>query len=131
METKRNFKYQRCNEPVFLFLDLWNSEMIQNHSVQFNTVFEFEATAVMHKDTNVLQPCELSFQMKQEVNGGRPEEIGSLTINLSEFANTPNVIKRFLLQNSKINSVMRLTLNLTLIKGDPIYKVYDFWLFTS
>ncbi|KAI9349084.1 hypothetical protein BDR26DRAFT_891902 [Obelidium mucronatum] len=69
-----------------------------------------------------LLPCELLLVVKQvalnaechlqEANGGRgAENVGSVTINLSELANqTHPTVKRYLLQESKVNSTLKVFL---------------------
>ncbi|KAJ3011014.1 UNVERIFIED_CONTAM: hypothetical protein HDU68_001865 [Siphonaria sp. JEL0065] len=66
-----------------------------------------------------LLPCELLLVVKQEANGGRgAENVGSVTINLSELANQSQpTVKRYLLQESKVNSTLKVTISMKLTKG--------------
>ncbi|KAJ3072455.1 hypothetical protein HK102_006229, partial [Quaeritorhiza haematococci] len=82
-----------------------------------------DATIVIGKD-GVLLPCEVLIHFKQEVNGGRAEDVGMVSVNLAEFASSRSTTKRYLLQESRLNSVVRVTMNMKLVKGDPVsYKV--------
>ncbi|KAJ3073427.1 hypothetical protein HDU98_001548 [Podochytrium sp. JEL0797] len=72
-----------------------------------------------------LLPCELVLVIKQELNGGRgAETVGSVTINLSPLVSPHGgavvpVVKRYLLQEAKVNSTLKVTIALKLIKGLP------------
>ncbi|KAJ3415010.1 hypothetical protein HDV05_005655 [Chytridiales sp. JEL 0842] len=94
-----------------------------DHTVSWNASFEFDTTISIGKD-NVLLPAELILYVKQEVNGGRSsEDIGMVTINLAEFAGSRSTSKRFLLQQARVNSIVKVVINMRLIKGDPMYIV--------
>ncbi|KAI9352512.1 EEIG1/EHBP1 N-terminal domain-containing protein, partial [Zopfochytrium polystomum] len=93
---------------------------VSDHVVTWNSSAVFEAGMYVGKD-NVLQQCELQIQ---EVNGGKSsEDVGSAVINLAECAGSRTTSRRLLLQDSRVNSVLRVTVNMKLLKGDPIYGV--------
>ncbi|KAG0745431.1 hypothetical protein G6F62_003208 [Rhizopus arrhizus] len=56
----------------------------------------------------MLNDCELKLEVYQK--GGK--EIGSLSINLSEYAGSGVVTERYLLQDCKFNSTIKLTLRM-------------------
>ncbi|KAI8375848.1 hypothetical protein BD560DRAFT_453769 [Blakeslea trispora] len=61
----------------------------------------------------VLSNCELKLEIFQK--GGK--EIGSLSINLSEYAGLGVTTERYLLENCKFNSTIKLSLRMN-IKSD-------------
>ncbi len=80
---------------------------MKNHIVTWNHEFQCEVTMVIGKD-EYLQPCELILQLKQEVNGTKNiEDLGEVVIDLAEYANMPTTTRKYLLQEAKINSAIR------------------------
>ncbi|KAJ3195977.1 hypothetical protein HK101_010483 [Irineochytrium annulatum] len=72
----------------------------------------------------MLLPCDLLLYIKQEVNGGRSsEDVGMVAINLAEFADTKSTMRRLLLQDSRVNSVLRIRIDMSLTKGDGTFTV--------
>jgi hypothetical protein len=71
-----------------------------------------------------LMPCILTFTIrKQETSIGKQQEsIGTVDINLAEFAGSRINTRRYLLQNSKINSTIKISLELIYIKGEHVFK---------
>ena len=89
----------------------------------WNTEFIFEINVSIGRD-GVLNPCELQISVKQEVNEGRStEKVGSVQLNLSEFAGERMVTKKILLRDSNVNSVLKMTIDMKLLKGDPSFLV--------
>lgn len=41
----------------------------------------------------------------------------------AEFAGSRSTDRRYLLQDSKLNTFVRVTVNMRLLRGDPLYKV--------
>ncbi|KAJ3096731.1 hypothetical protein HDU97_005622 [Phlyctochytrium planicorne] len=96
---------------------------VKDHTVTWNSPFSFETTIFLGKD-GVLLPCELSVYIKQEVNGGRSsDDLGMINLNISEYANSRSSVIKHLLQDARVNSVVRVKISMTLLKGDPIYQV--------
>ncbi|KAJ3073426.1 hypothetical protein HDU98_001547 [Podochytrium sp. JEL0797] len=65
-----------------------------------------------------LTTCDLLLTVKQEANGGRTADtIGTVTIHLSELARQSSPIsKRYLLQDSKVNATLTVTIAMRLAK---------------
>ncbi|KAI8095284.1 hypothetical protein BDF21DRAFT_329438 [Thamnidium elegans] len=63
----------------------------------------------------ILSSCELKLEIHQK--GGK--EIGSLSINLSEYAGSGVTTERYLLQDCKYNSTIKLSLRMN-IKSDSL-----------
>ncbi|KAJ3216696.1 hypothetical protein HDU67_009128 [Dinochytrium kinnereticum] len=96
---------------------------VKDHTVVWNASFAVEATIFLGKD-GVLLPCELLLYIKQEVNGGRSsEDLGMISINLAEYADSRSSLRKHLLQDARVNSVVRVKIEMKLLKGDPIYAV--------
>ncbi|KAI8999794.1 EEIG1/EHBP1 N-terminal domain-containing protein, partial [Gaertneriomyces semiglobifer] len=90
---------------------------VKDHVVTWQSQFRTDVTMVIGKD-GVLQPCELVILVKQVVNAGKSsEDVGMVSINLAEFAASPSSSRRYLLQESRVNSILRLTVNMKLLKG--------------
>ena len=61
---------------------------------------------------HVLGACELKLEIFQELSGGKEtHSIGSLTINLSEYADSGVSTRRYLLDQSKFNSTVKVLYN--------------------
>jgi len=97
---------------------------INEHAVSWEKEFIIDnLTMVIGKDGE-LMPCILSFTIrKQEVSIGKQQEsIGTVDINLAEFAGSRINTRRYLLQESKINSTIKISLELIYIKGEHVFK---------
>ncbi|UZO15052.1 uncharacterized protein OCT59_006489 [Rhizophagus irregularis] len=97
---------------------------IKDHSIFWNYKLENFVQIVIGKD-GVLMPCELNLKIKQELNGGKEiNNIGKLSLNLSEYVGLNAMTRRYLLQDSKINSTLKLTINMKqTIVNSSSYKV--------
>ncbi|KAI8361805.1 hypothetical protein EDC96DRAFT_512572 [Choanephora cucurbitarum] len=58
----------------------------------------------------ILGTCELKLDVFQEIAGKDTTLIGSLTINLSEYAGLGLTSRRYLLDNCKFNSTIKLSI---------------------
>ncbi|RIB15778.1 N-terminal C2 in EEIG1 and EHBP1 proteins-domain-containing protein [Gigaspora rosea] len=96
---------------------------IKNHSVIWDYKLLNSTKLIIGKD-GYLMPCELRLSVKQELNGGKEiNSIGKLSLNISEYVGLSTVTRRYLLQDSKINSTLKLTINMKQTFGDVVYKV--------
>lgn len=78
--------------------------------------------------TGTLQETNLVFQVVQEFagdNGSKEERavLGIVSLNLAEYAGVEKETRRYLMQESKINSTLKVTVALTQISGDTTFKV--------
>ncbi|OBZ89832.1 hypothetical protein A0J61_02130 [Choanephora cucurbitarum] len=85
---------------------------IQDHQVTWNHPINTMIQLIINKQ-QVLSNCELKLEIFQK--GGK--EIGSLSINLSEYAGLGVTTERYLLENCKFNSTIKLSLRMN-IKSD-------------
>lgn len=59
---------------------------------------------------HLLQPCELKLEIYQEVGGtGAAKQMGSLSINMSEYASSGSITRRYLLEECKFNSFIKVS----------------------
>jgi len=87
-----------------------NRVPIRDHTVQWSFSFQNTAEFVVGKD-GVLLPFELRLDVLQELHGGRDTDIiGNLVLNLSEYVGHDAKSRRYLLQDSKVNSMLKLSI---------------------
>ena len=78
-----------------------------------------------------LHQCELGLEVSQEFgSGGRAEKnlLGRIRLNLAEYAERSDedeegITRRYLMQDSKINSTLKVTIILRQIEGDKNYDM--------
>ncbi|KAL7317366.1 hypothetical protein PS15m_003734 [Mucor circinelloides] len=85
---------------------------IKDHQITWNHPINTMVQLVINKQ-QVLNDCELKLDIYQK--GGK--EIGTLSVNLSEYAGLGVATERYLLQNCKFNSTIKLSLRMN-IKPD-------------
>ncbi|CAG8587059.1 12488_t:CDS:2 [Acaulospora morrowiae] len=97
--------------------------IIKDHRVFWNYRLHNTTQLVIGKD-GFLMPCELRLTIKQELSGGREiNNIGKLSLNISEYVGLNATNRKYLLQDSKINSTLKLTVNMKQTFGDVVFKV--------
>ncbi|KND04707.1 uncharacterized protein SPPG_00416 [Spizellomyces punctatus DAOM BR117] len=102
---------------------LTHKVVVKEHVASWDCTFRLEPTMIIGKD-GVLLPCELILYIRQSVNAGKStEDIGMVSINLAEYAASRSTSRRYLLQESRVNSIIKVTIEMKLVKGDPVYKV--------
>jgi hypothetical protein len=113
---------------------------IRDHRVQYDYVKQIPIRLIVGKD-GVLQECIIEFEVLQEYSsGGRGERIdlGVIRINLAEYVDLPElqsptspvdpeaaeegVTRRYLMQDSKINSTLKIGLWMKQTDGTRDYK---------
>lgn len=85
-----------------MFLIICNRVHIKDHDVVWNHPINTILQVVINKQ-QFLNSSELKLEIYQQ--GGK--EIGSLSINLSEYAGLGVKTERYLLQNCKFNSTLK------------------------
>jgi hypothetical protein len=102
-----------------------SKEPIKDHKVTWN--YEKKLLVRLSMDrTNMLQECQIDFEVIQDYNyGGRGEKItiGKVRLNLAEYADLAGedgecVTRRYLMQDSKINSTVKVGLGMLQVDGD-------------
>ncbi|GAN01448.1 hypothetical protein MAM1_0007c00881 [Mucor ambiguus] len=83
---------------------------IRDHCIFWGHPISTMAHLVISKQ-QILGPCELRLEVYQELGGSRDTvPIGSLTINLSEYASSGLTTRRYLLDECKFNSTIKLSI---------------------
>ncbi|CAI6333174.1 unnamed protein product [Periconia digitata] len=100
---------------------------IQDHKVFYDYGIKLPVRMTVDKN-GMLQECPIEFEVIQEYSGGgRGERIslGNVKINLAEYVeqselNTEEsgITRRYLMQDSKINSTLKVSIHLRQIEGD-------------
>lgn len=60
----------------------------------------------------------IMFEINQEYSGRERIMLGTVTLNLAEYAGVEKETRRYLMQDSKINSTLKITIAMTQISGD-------------
>lgn len=74
----------------------------------------------------------MTWLFRQELKGGRSyQKLGYADINLAQFAGAGTMSRRYLLEgydykHRQDNSTLKVTIDMSLVSGDPVFKVYVF-----
>ncbi|KFY88219.1 hypothetical protein V500_06501 [Pseudogymnoascus sp. VKM F-4518 (FW-2643)] len=98
---------------------------IKEHKVTWDYERSLVVRLSMDK-TNQLQECFIEFEVIQDYNGGARGEkitIGRVRLNLAEYADIHDeegqiMVRRYLMQDSKINSTVKIGLGMSQVDGD-------------
>lgn len=98
---------------------------IKEHKVTWDYERSLVVRLSMDK-TNMLQECFIEFEVIQDYNGGARGEkitIGRVRLNLAEYADIHDeegqiMVRRYLMQDSKINSTVKIGLGMSQVDGD-------------
>ena len=104
---------------------------IKDHKVSYDYEIRLPVKLVVDK-SGMLQESFVEFEVIQEyTGGGKPERItlGNVKLNLAEYVEQsemnrtiegeePGVTRRYLMQNSKINSTLKISVFMRQIEGD-------------
>lgn len=73
----------------------------------------------------MLQEQLIVFEVNQEYSGARERIIlGTIKLNLAEYAGVQRETRRYLMQDSKINSTIKITIAMKQVGGDTHYTAY-------
>lgn len=102
---------------------------VRNNCVQWHQKFNFACKMSASAHTGILEPCVCRISVRKELKGGRYyQKLGFADINLSEFAGSGSQQRRYLLEGYDTkhrldNSTLKLTMIVSLMSGDPVFKV--------
>lgn len=98
---------------------------VKEHRIQYSMSFHLEQLIGLDRVTNILEDVILKVYVNQETKGGQEwSRFGTVTINLSEFAGSRETTRKFLLENSKTNTALSVTIYSNLKSGGaPFFKV--------
>lgn len=111
------------------FLTQSEREEVNNHCVVWKSRFNFQCKITANAQTGYLDPCMCRISVRRELKGGKAShKLGYVDLNLSEFAGSGIQSRKLLLngydtKHRQDNSTLEITIDMTLVSGDPIYKV--------
>lgn len=96
---------------------------IKDHKVEWGYENAWNLRMIIDR-SNRLQEAVIVFEVYQEMYGGKERHaLGKLDLNLAEYASDAGGdTQRYLLQDSKVNSTLRLGLYLEQLSGDVDFK---------
>jgi len=101
---------------------------VDNHTVKYDANFSFPCKMNANSTTGVLDSAKVRISIRKEEKGGRNfRKIGFVDIDLAEYAGAGPSTQRYILQaydssHRLDNSMLQLTLNITLREGDTIFQ---------
>lgn len=105
------------------------SPLLSDHSVSFNQRIDVVLDMFVDKETRDLQHSELKLEVLLDLpsieskDRGR-EVLGVVYIDLAQYASAGADTRRHLLQKSKINAIMRVSIELTQMGGESNFVAY-------
>ncbi|KAJ2856171.1 hypothetical protein J3B02_001753 [Coemansia erecta] len=95
---------------------------VVNQEVRWSHAVKKTIDIPISKD-GVLTPCELKVAIKQEVYSHVRTKVGSLTVNLSEYARLSGSSRRYFLQECKLNCTLKLSILVSQQSGPESFDV--------
>jgi hypothetical protein len=111
------------------FTDFTSRVEVVEHTVLWRKEFRFLCKMVANVATGVLEQCVCRISVRKELKGGRSyQKLGYADIDLAQFAGAGRTARRYLLEGysskrRQDNSILKVVLDLTLLSGDPCFKV--------
>ncbi|GAM39179.1 hypothetical protein TCE0_034f10510 [Talaromyces pinophilus] len=101
--------------------------VIQDHRASWD--YEKELPVKLTIDRNhMLQECDISFEILQEFSSGSRGDritLGNIKLNLAEYVDRSEddngIVRRYLMQDSKINSTLKVGILMRQVEGDKNY----------
>lgn len=92
--------------------------------VTWSQPFVFD-TSIRADSNGILRPRPVHFHARMDSNNNKGDQpLGYVIADLSTFAGAKSVTRLYLLQNSQLNSTLKITVSMRQLSGDPYYKVY-------
>jgi len=110
------------------FSDFSLRKEVANHAVVYSEPFHFPCKMNANSTTGVLESCKCRVSIRKEEKGGKNyRKIGFVDVDLAEYAGAGPSTQRYILQaydqhHRLDNSMVQLTLNITLREGDPVFQ---------
>eukprot|EP00033_Pygsuia_biforma_P000620 GCRY01000731.1.p1 GENE.GCRY01000731.1~~GCRY01000731.1.p1 ORF type:complete len:250 (+),score=23.58 GCRY01000731.1:146-895(+) len=97
--------------------------VVKEHVASWEEEFSFDITVDIDKTTGVLKSCPVKVRIKQRTAKGKIF-MGHSIINISEYgAARQPVRRRYLLEESRTNTALELSVRTELTSGDPAFKL--------
>jgi hypothetical protein len=100
---------------------------LKNHSVTWSHTLDTLLKFDIDRETYVIQPHPLKLVVMQRVIPDDPDSspqnprLGAVYLNLAEYIGKGSVERKYLLKESKTNSVLKLTIELEYVSGETAY----------
>lgn len=110
------------------FVDVSKRMEVQSHRVQYNARFQFLCKMNANASSGILDTSKCRISIRMEEKGGKNfRKLGFTDINLAEYAGAGPSTQRYILQPYDLNhrmdnSILQVTLNITLREGDTIFS---------
>ncbi|CUS15799.1 unnamed protein product [Tuber aestivum] len=100
-----------------------NKENIKEHKVNWHYAQVCSNVRMTVDRSGMLQELPIVFEVMQEYAGARERIIlGSVTLNLAEYTRVNKETRRYLMQDSKINSTLKVSISLKQVGGDSNFE---------
>jgi len=109
------------------FEDVSRRQEVANHRVDMRARFLFPCRMLASASSGVLDACRIRLSLRMEESGGRNfRKLGYADVDLAEYAGAGPTTQRYILQpydrsHRLDNSIVKVTLNVTLKEGDTIF----------
>lgn len=102
---------------------------VQENCVRWRKKFSFVCKMSASPATGVLDPCICRVSVRKELKGGKAfSKLGFADLNLAEFAGSGSAVRCCILEGydtkntRQDNSILKVTIGMTLLSGDPCFK---------
>lgn len=100
---------------------------IKNHEVTWNEEFDFKFNALLQKNKRILKPSILRISVRMDSNKIKPNKIGFLDLNLSEFSGLGEHhlgfhLKGYRNSDPPDNSILEISVDTNILQGNVIFK---------
>ncbi|XP_067294872.1 protein FAM102A isoform X2 [Pseudorasbora parva] len=104
-------------------------EEVQENCVRWRKKFSFVCKMSASPAMGVLDPCICRVSVRKELKGGKTfSKLGFADLNLAEFAGSGSTVRCCILEGydtkntRQDNSILKVTIGMTLLSGDPCFK---------
>ena len=111
------------------FVAVTSGQEVVDHKVRWDSKFDMECKMSANASNGVLNSCLLRISVRKDGGGRRsPDKLGYVDMDLTEFAGAGLTCKRCLLdaysnsQRRCDNSSLKVSVEMTLLSGDPLFK---------
>ncbi|RPB04239.1 hypothetical protein L873DRAFT_1759525 [Choiromyces venosus 120613-1] len=100
-----------------------NKENIKEHKVNWHYAQVCSNIRMTVDRSGMLQELPIVFEIIQEYAGARERiALGSVTLNLAEYTRVHKETRRYLMQDSKINSTLKVSISLDQVGGESNFE---------
>ncbi|KAF8458355.1 N-terminal C2 in EEIG1 and EHBP1 proteins-domain-containing protein [Terfezia claveryi] len=92
--------------------------LIKEHKVNWRYERNVSNIRMTVDRSGMLNEQLVMFEINQEYSGRERIMLGTVTLNLAEYAGVEKETRRYLMQESKINSTLKVTIAMTQVSGD-------------